>query len=1161
MIYVKKFVARAVKLDTKNNMADSVSDPPPGGGNQEAPSIVRLDEHSSFREGKRVVENFAHSEAFNDENVNFLSVGGNNGSSHPLDGTNESLATEPDQKTITSNEFDSVRSYNIDGDDFIEEVSLKNVQNVHSPSHPHTHSRLMGPLSSGGRAPSEEGEHPAHGPTRSSLQTGRLGAQVSPPHDPSTKEGRPSGSPPVSQWAQPGSGPILGKVRRGKPNACAPAGWEEGEAGSDHGCMSEDEDVPESAPLGVSEGFQKALECKFKAPSGIIWGCVIGMYRNKARIAYGDNKSLTLKAPNSGRYKNLKVGMSVAVGCRTKIFPDGSTTLTYWLRDTAAEEVWPDRLPSLNARVISFNGDVGEGTAIVPMLGVSSTFCLVGEQGPVPLGSSFSFLPEFNEEGVIRIPPIKVGSIALPARVCANRVTQLGALEPTRADLAHGHYCPSKGLQRDIVEHFGVNSSPFFSEAVSELKYAGGRNFLAALANHYSGSRQSNALVPSHMQVIEEVMVKKSIFDELSSPSNEDIREALSGPIVHLAIPTTSHLPTFTSWLKSNLKEAGSSGGTLRLILGVFIDAECTPGGLYNTEECPFFKQKSFPWVRSFTIVEGPAVMYQIDSHGRMTPALAPLRGKKLMLIDFDSRFDCRDTLPSPNVMETTVNGGHVWDEICLYEEDDRVEVLVSLPKGDTRRDIFLGEFEGSVFRRTGKLEILAIPMTEEVADDFVETVAEEPGGLYAMRKEDLYEEGTLTLSCEKGAQVSPGELYQLLGAAAVLPIGHDRYRFVTNRDMLDVARVLYKQNMYKKEDNKKFRTLRSDRDRFVHLTHKMPKKLDRYYRRIVPMEGEPTTVPERKFWHQIANLPRGLEDRMLDRAIRNFEWWPCDDEVEELLIDRRSYYPTIWVATASDVVFPDLCFLNERPVVLLASESPPPGCVSLGSDQDVSGEEIDVKALVRRQAEKGDRWQASKATQSFLKTYYRGGPSGERKALRSSRASGRENGRGRVRGLEFKAEDPLLAVEHMAVMPADDLPSFSDGKGHASVTHLGGSQPEDSPDGVPLAPGAEGLPEPEVGQSSMGVSHNEMDTDEDVGRLRPKRGRPSASTSPQTPSGGGACPASSPNKKKPRPSLRSVPRVRTGRMDQPRLHPSLKLPDSDETAAKRAFISRLPSV
>ena len=261
-------------------------------------------------------------------------------------------------------------------------------------------------------------------------------------------------------------------------------------------------------------------------------------------------------------------------------------------------------------------------------------------------------------------------------------------------------------------------------------------------------------------------------------------------------------------------------------------------------------------------------------------------------------------------------------------------------------------------------------------------------------------------------------------------------------------------------------------------------------------------------------------------------------------------------------MVFPDLCFLNDRPVVLLASESPPPGCVALGCDQDVGSERVDMRVLVRRRAEKGDGWQASRATQSFLKPYYRRGSSGEKRVRWADQVRGRESGRGRGRVLEFKAVDPLPRVDHVhaAVRPAEDLPS--DGKGQATATHLGGSQPEDSPDEVQRAPGARGLLEPEVGQGRMEISHAGVDADDGAGRVvGTKRGRSSASTSPQTPSGGGVHPASSPDKKKSRSSLQSVARVRTGRVDQPRPHSSLKLPASSETAAKRAFISRLPSV
>ena len=466
---------------------------------------------------------------------------------------------------------------------------------------------------------------------------------------------------------------------------------------------------------------------------------------------------------------------------------------------------------------------------------------------------------------------------------------------------------------------------------------------------------------------MEETLIKKYLFSQGGRPSEQAIKTGLEHQLVHLAIPKQGYLPKYLAWVKKAMKSAIKLGEVLKIVLGIFIDEDCTPGGLYNTDDSPLFDTRQFPWAKAFTMVESPSVLFHFDRNGNLAPAVDAFQGKKLLLVDLDSRFDCQNTLPQPG---TAVLGGQdaaqLHADLDTSDLQEEYEILVSVPEGDPRRAVLIREFGAAVYRKVDKVEVLVVPfLDQKEAQNFVKQIAANPDEVYCMPKVSLYDLDTLTLTCKAKSAVSADELYKLLQATAVMPIGHDRYRFTTNMQMLDVAQVLYRQNRYVKGDMSKFRALRSDRDRYVILTKKMPRRIGRYYRRVV------TTDPEvevgKKFWYKISNVPRGYSDDALKGALKRFEWWP---KFQTRLIDRRDYFPSLWMALDKDLDLPSLFHMGGRPCVLLPDDAPPPGCTNMDRREEVKRGSI-LGRMERQSVGVGDSWVPTQATKAIIHSQY----------------------------------------------------------------------------------------------------------------------------------------------------------------------------------------------
>ena len=225
---------------------------------------------------------------------------------------------------------------------------------------------------------------------------------------------------------------------------------------------------------------------------------------------------------------------------------------------------------------------------------------------------------------------------------------------------------------------------------------------------------------------------------------------------------------------------------------------------------------KRFPWVKSFDLMEGHSLCHTYDiERGAAIPASYSVMGRKLLLVGLDSMFKAQAVLPQVGSI-TVQRQAPAIPAVA----SPSVDVLIGLEDGDPRVAPLVNSYGAVEYKslETCKLYIVSANNQRE-ADNILSTTAAAPGGMFSFRHDALHQPTTLTLSCSK--HVRSDELYSLLNASSVIPMAKNRYRFTTNQKMLNVARVLWKQNRYAKGDNKKYKTLRDDLDYFAILDQK----------------------------------------------------------------------------------------------------------------------------------------------------------------------------------------------------------------------------------------------------------------------------------------------------------------------------------------------------
>ena len=801
--------------------------------------------------------------------------------------------------------------------------------------------------------------------------------------------------------------------------------------------VTEGEEMEDTSPNDRDEtfpGLEEALSCKVKSPSFLVWGRVLRHEGKHLHVAYGWNSIVKIPKPSRGKYKNVKVGSALALIKKSKLLLDGTEEISYAIGNPKPwDEPDPDELPRLKGVVQEYKSDEGEdhGIALVPLMGQTVQFETkeLVDIGSYPVGSTFAFYPKFDGDGCLdKLELIPEDFLTIATASPAK------SRELTVADLAEGFFSPESRVQTLAHQLFGANAQPFVSEKKTILEFAGGRQLVDRLTTHHGVAHYSKLNLQDIQDMMASVHAHATLQDGVMTASV--LKKAVRRDMTHLIMPTQPNEAKTVSWIKRSFTQAVKQGRTLRLVVGVPVDVGCTPANLYNVENCKYFDNDKMPWVRSFTLLEGHTVNYHFDGRGDFVPVLAGLQGKKMMLVEIDSRYQAMG-LPQPDSVKMDPSSNTFKLDVPA---DEQHEVMVAINTCDPRYEFLAQECGGVRVKQLGNFDVLSVPFrVESDAEQFVAMVASKPAGIFAMPRKWLYSSRSLTLTCT--SEVYADELYSILDATAILPIGHNRYRLVTHAKMLKVGQVLHKQNRYIKTT--KFKALRSDTDDFVLLNGKRPTRLNKYYRQ--PLQRR---LLERKagvdegYWFKITNLPPRVQRESLLEKLEGLAWWPSD--VSDFLLDDREEHPCVWFRTGTDAKLPQIIYVLSRPCILLPS-APAPKTVSEGQRNKAAPEGFLKKfEAVHGMAIGRQEFELPAATTGFMASHYQNFKFVEDSKRRPPAAPRRPAGRNQRAGRAERKVGPAvpaLSRGRSGIIEAKAAPaSVSSGAG------LGETPPEQGP-------------------------------------------------------------------------------------------------------------------
>ena len=738
-----------------------------------------------------------------------------------------------------------------------------------------------------------------------------------------------------------------------------------------------------------------ALECSAGTNPGLCAGFVIRVKGAAVSVLYGRNEVAQIKRPTRGASSKVRFGDAVVLAKRVQFVSGKTANVTYGFAALKKGERFvppTEKMAAMKAVMLVAAGDSADGVAVLPALGTkivvpaatADELCkmsdpevpaggacdfkggAVGGTGTIslPVGSSFFFYPTF------------LGGKVLLDRVCSFGVSIAGAgsandVPATSVDLCPGFLLPDSRVQALAGQYLQVEAMPFVDASRHAFVYGMGANGVHQMLVAQGDTRQDFL----YHKRVEEVMVKAEAIRSRRVTSQRERGELLSEARKCLVVPEAAYLEKYAVWLKRDMKTAERRGDRLRVVVGCFVDEECTAGSIYNTEDIPLLNQDSFPWIVSVTLLDGHVQCFSFDGRDRFVLSDASRVGKKLALIELDSFAGGVGTLPVPGVLVPEPLAHDVGQRPTTVKPG--VDVLVSLPAGDNRRQLLIDKCSASVYRTKGSLEILSVPFaTPAKAKQFVLDTAENARGIFAMLKSELYCKGTLTLTCDlgsgpKAASIVAGELFYLLRATGVMPIGGSRYRIATAMPMLEAAHLLHFQNCYVQLDNKKFKVLRNDHDEYVHLdTKKAPKSILKYYRK-VPEKFSATEGVDRKSWYQIQNLPRWVTQNGLLDTLSSLRWWP--DSAGNLLVSRSTHYPVAFFALEreqhrSRSSIPVSITVGGRPCAVMPSAPPPSTIVRRAAPSFCSQQSLAALASFPAQT----AWTCSAKTTNLVNAKYK---------------------------------------------------------------------------------------------------------------------------------------------------------------------------------------------
>ena len=698
---------------------------------------------------------------------------------------------------------------------------------------------------------------------------------------------------------------------------------------------NEDSDDPY---IWASEHIDKAFACEVQAPKAAIPGFVLSRNGGFLKILHGDNKTVDVKAPLLGHYSKAAAGSGVLLCRSTLVNRNGTATDAYSLvlGEDSGSCADPRQLPRLRAYVKSYSTNVkglSEGVAVVTATGTQLRFSAtrVMNSNTLPINSTFLFHPTFvSSDQDLMVPSVvDIDSVSVEQLSCTKA-------RLLKSDLVSGFYAPETRLQTFLSESLGVNALPYVGGKGSSLALSGGDEFIRRLtARKGVKDHDEHGPYACSMLDLSERMAKAKVFADSPNATKEDLLANMVTDITHLVIPTAREVNSYADYLETQLTKAETRGYRLRVVVGVLIDECATVTSLYNTEDCVFFKNNKFPWVQSFNILDGSYMLLHFNSDlDDLAPAVDDTAGKKLLLVELDSSFRAEGTLPAPGCLRTPVSGAAPVALSAPAPGPGAVphEVLVGLPTIDPRVTALLRDCgqAASIYRKWGRTTILALSFaSQDAAEDFILQARQEKS-YFCMSKANLHDPNTLTLACFQDS--SPDELYTMLDAVEVLPVGRNSFRFTSTHSMLSLAKVLWKHDSYKRmAKSKHYRILRDDHNNYVLLGQKSPTRVLRYHRRL-PMPTRRFTNEESKaveHWYCISMLPRGFSDERLRERIRTWEELP---NIVTWKIDRTSYRPRMWVAAEERVLLePVKTDLFDDPIVFLPSARPPRQACDLG--------------------------------------------------------------------------------------------------------------------------------------------------------------------------------------------------------------------------------------
>ena len=634
-----------------------------------------------------------------------------------------------------------------------------------------------------------------------------------------------------------------------------------------------------------------------------------------ATVLHCVNQLASVRVPSGAKKEEREKygpGRPVFLHERILLSPEGASKSVFSLarEELSLEEHHYENLPQLRAVVQSYRtgfGGIVTGVAQVPATGSVVTYLATGGRGPDgwPVGTVFTFSPVFEAAELDELGPVcPVLDSVEDATLVHLPVAQGPVALHSRAELVKGFYSPDQALQNFLFENFSVNASPYTGGETTFLNYYGGGELFKRVLAKKERARAGALDLP--IRDVERLMAKISVYEdcgESKTPDRASLRGCMSAGMVHVAIPTRENFGAFASYLQKQMEAVVGTSRRFRICVGVLVDEFANTACMYNTEHCPFFDPKGYPWAKSFTLLEGNYVISEYSPDASvLLPAVEAMRGSKLLMVEFDSAYQAIGCLPYPQSLSLAgerkeVKGGD--DDLAARE------VLVGMHEHDPRVLTMLRDCGASLYKSVEDLKILALTFeTPERARDFIAKMRDSKSGAFVMTRKNLYANHAFTLVCRRPAMSD--ELFVLLEAVEVMALGKNRYRFTSPFSLLTHAKVLYKHNRWKKNESvKKFRSLRDDANRYVFLDRKLPASLSMYQRR--PPLGAVPVVRSRRHalglhWYRLTNLPRDVPDAELREAL--VEWGGLG-EVQEWRIDRANYNPIMWMGVSQRVIVP----------------------------------------------------------------------------------------------------------------------------------------------------------------------------------------------------------------------------------------------------------------